>query len=403
MDFTLSKEQIDIRDAAKRFAEGEFDPDLAEEREKHGQFPLELFQKACALGFIGMNIPEKYGGQMLGSLENALIFEAFCRHDSSIGLALALCDTGSEVLLRYGTEAQIQRFVPPLCRGKGVLSPACLEQERDPIPERFNTKAVENGGGYLLNGHKSFVFNTTLPGPMILPGRLENISGAGGTAIFVFEKDHDGLSSSVLGDRVGMRMVPMGNVVIHDLSLPRESLLAEERDGEAALALLITEMHNRAASAGIGIAQGAFDMALGYARRRKQFGRRIASFEAIRGKLTDMAIKIELSRLLTYKACRGLDTGKENAALSNMAKLVASETALEVSMDALHIFGGYGYIVDYRIERFYRDASMVEIIGLPSLRSKKILADDVVGKRWRPDGILHEKSDKRRGSSTGGL
>ena len=380
MDFNLTKEQLDIRKAATSFADGEFDADFVSEGEKRAQYPHKIVQKACNLGFIGMNIPENYGGQGLGNLENALVFEAFCRHDSSMGLALALCDQGSEVVLRYGTDAQIQRFISPICGGTDTLSPAYLEEDRNPLLEPFHTRAVKKGEDFLISGRKIFVFHATRPGPMILPCRLEEKPGAGRNVIFIFEKDQDGFVSSALGERVGMKMIPMGNVRFNNLRLPHESLLGDEKSGKDPLELLIMEAHIRAASVGTGIAQGAFDMALAYAGRREQFGRRIASFEAIRGKLTDMAMRIELSRLLAYNACWSLDAKKENGALCNMAKLVASETAMEVSKDALHIFGGYGYIVDYRIERFYRDASMVDIIGLPSHMVKKNLSDEVVGK-----------------------
>jgi acyl-CoA dehydrogenase len=380
LDFKLTKEQVDIHKAARTFAEGEFDADLVSGLEKRGQFPHEVFQKACELGFIGMTIPEKYGGQGLGNLENALVFEAFCRQDSSMGLALTLCDLGSDIILKFGNDSQLQGYAPSICSGTSVISLAYMEEGQNPVPKYFNTRATEQDGGYSINGAKTFVFNTTLAGPMILLCRLEKESGANGNAAFVFEKGTSGLFSSVLGDRVGMRMVPIANVTITNLRLPYESLMGNENDGPVQMDLLMMAMHIKAAAVGIGIAQGAFDMALAYARQREQFGRKIASFDAIRGKLTDMATKIELSRLLTYNACWSLDVKNGNSALCNMAKVVASETALDVSKDALHIFGGYGYVIDYRIERFYRDASMVDIIGLPMHAGKKILADDIVGK-----------------------
>ncbi len=380
MDFTLTKEQMDIREAAKTFAQGEFDADLVSERDKRAQFPHETFQKACDLGFIGMHIPEQHGGPGLGNLESALVFEAFCREDSSMGSALALSDLGSQAVLKYGSETQIKRFVSSICSGESVFSPACLEEGYDDPGNAIHTRATEKNDGYLIHGAKTFVFHTTLPGPIIIPCRLGRESEPVEDAIFLVEKDADGLFYSDMGDRVGMRLVPMGNVTMGDLMLSPGHRIGDGEDSGSPLDLILMEMHGRAAAIGTGIAQGAFDRALAYARRREQFRRKIAAFEAVRGRLTDMATRIELSRLLTYNVCWSFDREQGSPRLCNMAKVVASETALEVSRDGLHIFGGYGYIVDYHIERFYRDASMVDIIGLPGYTVKKRLHGDVVGR-----------------------
>lgn len=379
MDFKLTKEQLDIRRAAEAFADGEFDADLISSLEKQRRYPGEVFRKACKLGFIGMAVPEAYGGQGLGHLENTLVFETFCRRDSSMGLALALCDLGSELILRHGTEAQKLSSIPSLCRGKGHLSPAYMEKGQDRVPWRYKTTASEKDGRYLIQGDKTFVYHATLPGPMILICRLEKAPSTRENVMFLLKKNAHGLSSFDLGDRVGMKMVPMADLAFTELGLPHESLLGEVRDGQAYSDLFFMETNTRASAVGTGIAQGAFDMALAYAGRRKQFGRKIASFEAIRGRLTDMATRIELSRLLAYRASCCIDDKEENAGLCHMAKAVAAETALDVSRDALHIFGGYGYMVEYRIERFYRDASMVETIGLPGHSAKRILAESILG------------------------
>ena len=379
MDFKLTKEQSDIRKAAEAFAGGEFEPDIVSDLEKRRVYPGDVFQRACELGFIGMAVPEEYGGQGLGHLENTLIFETFCRRDSSLGLVLALGDLGSELILRYGTKAQKERFIPPLCRGDSHVSPAYMEEGQTFMPLRHKTAAIEKDGGYLIKGAKTFVYHATLTGPMILFCRLDQASSTHENVTLLFDKATDGLSSSDVGDRVGMRMVPLGDVVLTDLRLPHESLLGGAGDGKGHSDLFLMESNTRAAAVGVGIAQGAFDMALAYASRRRQFGRKIASFEAIRGRLTNMATSIELSRLLAYDASCSLDDKSEDAGLCHMAKMVAAETALDVARDALHIFGGYGYMLEYRIERFYRDASMVDIIGLPGHLTRTMLAGYIVG------------------------
>jgi acyl-CoA dehydrogenase len=380
MDFQLSKEQEDIRKAAESFAEGEFDPDLIYEWEREYRFPIAVWQKACELGFIGMHIPGEYGGQGLGLLENALVFEAFCRKDPGVGLALTLSDLGSEIILKYGTEEQRKMTLSPICRGKTISTLAYLEEGQRDEAGYFETKAIEKGDSYLIHGCKTFVFNLTLPGPAVVMCRLSGHSERSKTAAFLFDKNADGLVPEVLGDRVGMRMIPMGNLTFTDLRIPHEGLLGDRGDGQSQLALSLSEMNIKASAVGTGIAQGAFDLALAYAHRRIQFGRKIASFEAIRGRLTDMATRIELSRLLTQKAAWSFDRKSGDGKLTDMAKAVAAAAALQVAKDALHIFGGYGYVVDYRIERFYRDASMVDIIGLPGHSNKKSLADHVIGR-----------------------
>jgi acyl-CoA dehydrogenase len=380
MDFHLSKEQEDIRKAAESFAEGEFNPDLISEWEREYRFPTAIWQKACELGFIGMHIPEEYGGQGLGIQENALVFEAFCRKDPGVGLALALSDLGSGIILRYGTDKQKKMTLSSICSGKTISTLAYLEEGQQDEVGCFETKAIENGDGYLIQGNKTFVLNLTLPGPAVVMCRLSGDSEKGEIAAFLFHKNADGLVPEMLGDRVGMRMIPMGNLTFADLRVPHEGLLGKRGDGQSQLALSLSEMNIKASAVGTGIAQGAFDMALAYAHRRIQFGRKIVSFEAIRGRLTDMATRIEFSRLLTHKAAWSFDRKSGDSKLPEMAKAVAAETALQVAKDALHIFGGYGYVVDYRIERFYRDASMVDIIGLPGHSNKKSLADHVIGR-----------------------
>ncbi|MFC1819577.1 acyl-CoA dehydrogenase family protein, partial [Thermodesulfobacteriota bacterium] len=351
-----------------------------EECERKCKFPVEIWKKACELGYIGMCIPEKYGGQELGLLESSLVFETFCRQDSGTGLALALSDLGSEIILRYGNEEQKKKYLPSICGGKGVISLAYLEKGQENGMGPFETTATKKGDGYVINGTKIFVSNITQSGPVIVLCRLTEGSRAGENAAFLIKKDLKGLASSLFGDRVGMRMVPVGNLAFMDVLVPDECLLGDGRDGQSQLNILLNEMNVKAAATGTGIAQGAFDMALAYARRREQFGRKIGSFEAIRGKLTDMLIRIELSRLMTYKAAWDLDGNSGNSVPAAMAKKVAAETALEVARDSLHIFGGYGYIVDYRIERFYRDASMIDIIGLPGHSHESFFADQAIGK-----------------------
>ena len=379
MDFSLTKEQKDIQKAAGEFAQGEFDPDVAMDLEREGQYPFEIWKRACELGFIGMHVPERYGGQGLGILDNVLVVEEFCRQNSGIGMALMLSGFGSEMILRFGSEEQKERYLSSLAKGKSTSSLAYLEKDQGVDFTSFKTTATRNDNGYLINGNKSLVINGSLPGPMIVLCKLANNKKSGKQVALILEKDIDGLVSSMMGGRVGMRMLPMADLTISDLKVPHENLIGEEGQGQSQLMNFLNEMNIEAAAMATGIAQGAFDLGLTYAKQREQFGQKIGSFEAIRDRLADMDTRIEVARLLTYKAAWSFDKNGVNPKINYMAKMVSAESALEVARDSLHIFGGYGYVVENKIEQFYRDASMVDIIGMPGEIDKSLIADQIIG------------------------
>lgn len=379
MDFSLSHEQRDIQKAAREFAQGEFDPDHALDLERNGQFPLQIWKRACALGFIGIHFPERYGGQNLGLLENVLVVEEFCRQHSGMGMALGLSDFGSEMILRFGNDDQKKRFLPSITLGESVSSLAYLEKDQTNKFTSFDTVAIRNGDGYLINGSKLFVVNGTLSGPMIVLCRLDNAKPNGQVALIV-EKGRGGVVTSMIEGRVGMRMVPMATLTFNDLKILHENLIGDEGQGKFQFINFLNEMRIETAAMGVGIAQGAFDLSLVYAKQRVQFGQKIASFEAIRDKLADMATRVEMARLLTYKAAWDFDQNGRNILISYMAKMVSAETAFEVADDALHIFGGYGYIVENQIEHFYRDARMIDIFGEIGRKQRSMIADQMIGK-----------------------
>jgi alkylation response protein AidB-like acyl-CoA dehydrogenase len=381
MDFGLNKEQKDIQKAAREFAQGEFDPDVASELEKEGQYPFGIWKRACELGFIGIHFPEIYGGQELGALENVLVVEEFCRQHPGIGVALGLADFGSEMILRFGSDEQRGKYLPPITKGDSLSSLAYLEKAHGSHFTSFKTTAVRNRNGYLINGSKSFVFNGTLPGPMIVLCELANNTNPGEKVALIVEKAASGaLDFSNIGNRLGMRMVPMADLTFTEFEVSQENLLDDEGQGQFQLLDFLSEMNIEAAAMATGIAQGGFDLAVVYSKQREQFGRKIGSFEAIRDKLADMATRIEVARLLTYKAAWGFDTRDGNPNINCMAKMVSAETALEVAKDSLHIFGGYGYVVENQIEHFYRDASMVDIIGIQREINKGLIANQIIGR-----------------------
>ena len=379
MDFNLSEEQIDIQKAAREFAQGEFDPEHALDLDRNCQFPLKIWKKACNLGFIGIHFPNRYGGQDLGLVENILIVEEFCRQHSGIGMALGLSDFGSEMILRFGNDDQKRRYLPPIATGESASSLAYMEQDQTNEFSAFNTVAIRNGDGYFINGKKLFVVNGTLSGPMVVLCQLNNPEFDEQVALIV-EKNSEGPAVSMMGGQMGMRMVPMVSLTFNNLKVPHENLIGDEGNGRFQFINFLNEMRIEVSAMGIGIAQGAFDLALTYSKQRVQFDQKIASFEAIRNKLADMVTRIEMARLLTYKAAWDFDQNGGNVMLNCMAKMISAETAFEVADDALHIFGGYGYIVENQIEHFYRDARMVNTFGEVGQTQKKLIANKVIGK-----------------------
>lgn len=379
MDFNLSEEQIAIQKAAKEFAQGEFDPEYATDLDRNRQFPLKIWKRASELGFTGIHFPEKYGGQDLGVLENALVVEAFCRQHSGVGMALGFSDFGSEMILRFGNDDQKKRYLPPITVGESLSSLAYIEKDQMEEFSPFNTVAMRRGDEYFINGNKLFVVNGNLSGPMVVLCERNNKETNGQVALIV-EKNSDGPAVAMMAGQVGMRMVPMVSITFDNLAVPRENLLGDEGQGRFQFTHFLSEMRIEAAAMGVGIAQGAFDLALTYAKQRVQFDQKIASFEAMRNKLADMITRIETARLLTYKAAWDFDSKGGNTLLNYMAKAVSAETAFDVADSALHIFGGYGYIVENQIEHFYRDARMVNIFGELGQTQRILIADEIIGK-----------------------
>ncbi|RJR49155.1 MAG: acyl-CoA dehydrogenase [Desulfobacteraceae bacterium] len=380
MDFSLNKEQKDIKEAAKEFARSEFDLEIALELDKEGRFPAEIWKKACDLGFIGLHFPEEYGGQGLGLLEDVLVIEEFCRQHSGIGMALALSCFGAEMVLQFGTQGQKREYLPPLATGKCRSSFAYLEWNPKGNFGAVDTIAEKNARGYRIRGNKSFVVNGTSPGLLVIISRMKGDESPDDLTAFALSKEMGQLQLTGMSKSTGMRMVPLMNVEFNNLEVPSESLLGQIGQGRRQLTKISEIMRIQASAMGIGTAQGAFDLALGYCKQREQFGRKIGSFEAIRDRLAEMATRIEMSRLLTYKAAWGLDNDQPVQGLNYMAKMITSETAVEVAKSALHCFGGYGYVIENQIEHFYRDSSMIEFIGMPGDHEKGLIADVVAGK-----------------------
>jgi alkylation response protein AidB-like acyl-CoA dehydrogenase len=380
VDFELTKAQKDIQKAARKFAKGEFDKELILELAAKHEFPFEICRKAAELGFIGMHFPEEYGGADYGSLENALVVEEFCRADSSVGSATLLCDFAAETVLHFGTDEQKARILPPIAEGKELYGGAFTEPDHGSDISRMATTAVRDGDEWVINGVKTFISNAGNSHHYTVLCQTDPEAGHRGQTMFIVPGDAPGIEVSDLGLKMGIHLSPTGELAFKDVRVPAESLLGEEGRGFYQVLQFFEESRVEVAAQAVGIAQGAFDRALKYVKKREQFGMKIAAMQITQHKLADMATKIELARLITHKAAWNLDRGKPEAMISCMAKAFAARTAVEVADEAVQLLGGYGYMADFEVERFFRDAKITEIYEGTREIQKNAIAKAVIGR-----------------------
>ena len=382
MDFELTEEQKDIQLAAREFAQGTFEKEKILELEETHAFPKEIWKKAGKLGFIGIHFPEEYGGQNYGVSENALIVEEFCRRDSGVGIALSLADFSSEVILRFGTPEQKRKYLIPVAQGDFISAGAYTEPDHGSDITLLATVGTKQGDSFVINGTKTFITNGTIADFFIVLCQTAPDAKPShrGQSVLLVEKGTEGLEATEIAPKMGLRMSPTAELSFNDVRVPLSNLIGEENRGFYHVLEFFDESRIEIAAQAVGIAQGAFDRALDYGRGREQFGRKLVDFQVIRHKLAEMATKIEVSRLLVYKAAWNSDQKRIDPKLTSMAKWFAGRTAVEVADEAIQILGGYGYITEYEVERFYRDAKITEIYEGTKEIQKNTIASALIGK-----------------------
>jgi len=381
MDFDLTAEQRDIKQAARDFATGEF-TEVARDYDLNETFPSNILRKARKLGFIGLFVPEKYGGPGFGFLEHALVLEEFWRVDPGIGQQLCSVTFGAEELLLYGTEEQKNKYLPPIFEAEGIMGFAITEPDAGSDTASATTTAARDGGGYVINGSKVMIGNGTVA-TFLLVFCLTNPNETAKTSrhsIIIVETDTKGYDADRMEGKMGIRCSDTAMVYFTDVRVPLENLLGEEGNGFIQLMNFFDRSRAYVAAHGLGLAQGAMDMAIHQARQRVQFGRPLGSFQATQFKIAEMATKIESARNMVYKSAWLLDQGRPNTKLTAMAKLYACRVAVEVVDEALQIHGGYGYFNDHDIERFYRAAKVLEIYEGAKEVEKIVIAREILGK-----------------------
>jgi len=383
MNFDLNDEQKEIQKAAFRFAQGEFDKEVILDLERNHQFPLAILKKACNLGFIGIHYPEEYGGQGYGILENALIVETFCRKDSGVGICLSIANFSSEIIMRSGSDAQKKKYLIPITQGEAISAGAFTEPDHGSDITQVRTTALKDGDGYVINGGKTFISNGAIANFIIVlcQSDPEAKPPYRGQSTIIVDKGSKGFEVSDLGEKMGIKMTSTTEMSFDQVRVPEENLIGTFNRGFYQVLEFFDESRVMVAAQALGIAQGAFDRALDYAKKREQFGQKLVEFQVTQHKLADMATMIEAARCLTYKAGWNFDQGRIDPKWTSMAKMYAGRVAVKVAEEAIQILGGYGYMLEYEVERFYRDARITEIYEGTREIQKNTIASAVIGKR----------------------
>jgi alkylation response protein AidB-like acyl-CoA dehydrogenase len=381
MDFELTDEQKDIQRAAREFAEKMF-PEVAEECDLNETFPMELWKKACELGFVGVFIDEAYGGAGLGFLEHALITEEFSRVDAGCGSILTTT-LGSEFILFSGREEQKKKYLPLLPKGEAIMGMAITEPDAGSDVASVSTVARKVNGHYVINGSKIFITNGSIADYIValcLTDEEERVKTNRHSAIII-ETDREGFEANQLKRKLGMRASDTAEIHFSDVRVPFGNLVGEvEGEGFHQLMAVFNRTRVAVGMGGVGIAQGGLEKAIQYSKQRKQFGSPIGSFQGIQFKLAEMAGLIEAARALCHKAAWMVDHGRIDPKLISMAKWFGGEVAVKVIDEVVQIHGGYGYLGEYGIERLYRDAKLVEIVEGTKEIEKVIIARELLGR-----------------------
>ena len=364
MSLELTSEQGQVRHAVREFAENEIAPHV-KEWDATATFPAEIVRRLSELGLMGIIFPEKYSGGGMGYIEYATAVEELARVDASVALIVAahtsLC---TNHIFLHGTEEQRQKYVPGLASGKKLGCWSLTESEAGSDAGGTRTTAERagmNNASWVLNGIKTFTTNGSYADVCVAMASTQADLGHHGISAFIVEKGTPGFRPGHRENKLGMCASDTAEVIFEDCKLPPEGLLGEEGHGFVDSLVILDGGRISIAALSVGLAQGAFDAALAYSQQRRQFGHPISEFQGIQWKLADMATEIEAARLLTYQAARLKDQGHHVTREASMAKLFASETAVRVSGEALQIHGGYGFLKDYPVEKFYRDARLCTI------------------------------------------
>ena len=381
MDFGLSEEQQLLKRTVREFAEGELRPHCLEWDEKQ-EFPRELFHKLGELGLMGVCWPAAYGGSGLSTLDYALVMEELACADAGVALSVAahnsLC---SGHIYLAGTEEQKKKYLVPLAKGEKVGCWGLTESGAGSDAGGTKTTAVRDGGAWVLNGSKTFITNGRVADVAVVMAVTDRSKGKKGISAFVVERGALGFRAGKKENKLGVRSSDTSELVFEDCRIPAENLLGREGMGFIDTLRILDRGRIGIAAWSLGIADACLDASLKYAKERRQFGHPIADFQAVQFKIAEMAMNVDAARLLIWRAAHLRDTGQEHTVESSMAKLFAGEAAVQIALEALQIHGGYGYVKEYPVERYLRDAKLGTIGEGTSEVQRLVIARELLGLR----------------------
>lgn len=374
MDFNLNKEQALTKKLFQEFAENEVKP-IAAEVDELERFPEETVEKMAKLGMMGIPFPREYGGSDGDTISYAIAVEELSKHCGTTGVILsAHTSLGAHPIYTYGDDYQKETFLRPLLTGEKLGAFGLTEPGAGSDASMQTTVAIKDGDNYIINGSKVFITNGGYADIFIIFAMTDKEKGTRGISAFIIEKDTPGFSVGKVEKKLGIKGSSTTELIFKDMVVPKENLLGKENSGfKIAMATLDGGRIGIAAQA-VGIAQGALDEAISYVKEREQFGRSIAKFQNTQFQIADMQTKIDAARLLTFRAATLADQGKRYTKEAAMAKLYASDIAMDVTKVAIQLFGGYGYTRDYPVERMFRDAKITEIYEGTSEVQKMVIS-----------------------------
>ncbi len=361
MDYFLTEEQIMIRDLARKFADEKIRP-VASRYDESGEFPWEIMESLAGMDFFRIYLDAEFGGLGMGSMGLVLVTEELSKACGGIALGFAATALGTMPIMLSGSDAQKKKLLPDLASGKKLAAFGLTEPEAGSDVTNMKTTAKRDGDSYVLNGVKHFITNGGVAKIYTVIASTDPSRGSRGASAFIVEEGTPGFSYGKKENKMGIRASATCELIFEDCRVPKENLIGKEGMGFPIALRTLDRSRPGVAAQALGIAQGALDHALEYARKRIQFGHAISSFQAIQFKFADMGTKIEAARALIYSVARMVDAGaKDFAKEAAMAKLYASDVAMEVTTEAVQIFGGYGYMKEYPIEKYMRDAKITQI------------------------------------------
>ncbi len=374
MDFNLSEDQILMRDTAREFAQKRLKP-IAEELDAKSEMPPELLKETAELGYYGLLAPEEYGGLAVDTLSYALVMEELSKACAALSVSVSVQNSlVIKALAKFGTKEQREQYLPKLAAGE-IIGAYCLSEPGSGTDAGgLQCRAIKTGNDFVFNGTKSWVTSAGYASIFIVFAITDPTKGRKGISCIIVEKGAKGMSLGQPEKKMGLRASDTREVSFIDCKVPVAQLLGDECHGLRIAFSLLEAGRIGIASQALGIAQAAFDEAVSYARERKQFGQPIIEFQATQFKLAEMATRIDAARLLTYRAATLYDTGVQSVKEVSMAKLFASQTANYVANEAVQIHGGYGYVKEYPVERYFRDARITEIYEGTTEAQKMVIA-----------------------------